>query len=414
MSVLAFGINHTSSPVAVRERLAFNDQNVGNALKLLLDQADIDEAVILSTCNRTEIYTTASQPDHIKNWLTKHHQLNDLDITPYCYHHQGLAAVRHLMRVASGLDSMIVGEPQIFGQIKNAFQIACQHGSVGEHMQQLFPAVFATSKHVRNATNIGRCPVSVAYAVTKLCQETLPNLSHCNALLVGAGTTIELVATYLNDCSINNMLIANRRLERAHAIADPYQGTAIHIGDIPDHLDDIDIIITATASQLPILGKGLFERTATARQRRGQPLFIADLAVPRDVEPEVAQLPNIALYNIDDLRNVINTNMNDRLSAAKQAEAMIEIYAANYMRELRISDASDIIRHYRATMIKQRDCELEKAMNALNSGKSPEAVLKNFARNFVNKTMHHPTVTLRQAASDGHLNLLALAKELFK
>jgi glutamyl-tRNA reductase len=412
MSVLAFGINHASSPVAVRERLAFNEQNVGTALNVLLKQANIEEAVILSTCNRTEIYTTSSEPEQIKSWLTEHHQLGDFDIAPYCYYHQGLAAVRHLMRVASGLDSMIVGEPQIFGQIKNAFQLACEHGSVGEHMQQLFPAVFATSKHVRSSTNIGRCPVSVAYAVTKLCKETLPNLSACNALLVGAGTTIELVATHLNGCSINNMLVANRTLERAHEIADQYNGTAMRIGDIPQHLDDIDIIITATASQLPILGKGLFERTDAARAHR--PLFIADLAVPRDVEPEVGQLSNITLYNIDDLRNVINSNMKDRLSAAEQAESMIELYAASYMRELRIHDASDIIRHYRATMIKQRDCELDKAMSALAAGKNPEAVLKNFARNFVNKTMHHPTVTLRQAAQDGQLNLLALAKELFK
>jgi glutamyl-tRNA reductase len=412
MSVLAFGINHESSPVDVRERLAFNAESLPAALCGFTNANVNHEAVILSTCNRTEIYTTATEPEQIKAWLTQHHGLHDFDISPYCYHHEGLAAVRHLMRVASGLDSMIVGEPQIFGQIKDAFQIASEHGTVGDHLQSLFPAVFATSKHVRSSTNIGRCPVSVAYAVTKLCKDYFETLSQCNVLLIGAGTTIELVATYLNDSSVNHIYVANRTLERAHELADTYNGTAIRIGEIPQHLADIDIIISATASQLPILGKGLFERVENKRNQR--PLFIADLAVPRDVEPEVGVLPHISLFNIDDLRNVINTNMQDRLTAAEQAESMIEMYAASYMRELRINDASDIIRHYRATMIKQRDCELDKAMDALQAGRNPEAVLKNFARNFVNKAMHHPTVTLRQAASDGQLQLLTLAKELFK
>lgn len=412
MSVLAFGVNHHSSPVAIRERIAFSGERLSQALHQLTAQPFINEAVILSTCNRTEIYTTRAEPEQLCHWLSKHHALDNLDITPYCYHHQGLAAVRHLMRVASGLDSMMVGEPQIFGQIKNAFQLACDQGAVGEHLQLLFPAVFATSKHVRSSTNIGRCPVSVAYAVVKLCKETITNLSEANVLLVGAGTTIELVATHLNDCNINQLTIANRTIEKAHELAKHYNGQAIRIGDIPKQLSETDIIITATASQLPILGKGLFERTDA--ERRHRPLFIADLAMPRDVEPEVGQLPNITLYNIDELRDVINTNMNNRLTAAEQAEAMIEMYAASYMRELRINDASDIIRHYRNSMIKQRDSELDKAMAQLKAGKNPEAVLKNFARNFVNKAMHHPTVTLRQAASDGQLNLLTLAKELFK
>lgn len=412
MSVLAFGINHESSPIDIRERLAFNAESLPAALKGLSETIQSDEAVIVSTCNRTEIYTINNQPESIQSWLTQHHQLQDVDITPYCYHHRGLAAVRHLMRVASGLDSMIVGEPQIFGQIKNAFQLACEHGTVGQHLQSLFPAVFATSKHVRSSTNIGRCPVSVAYAVTKLCKDHFETLSQCNVLLIGAGTTIELVATYLSDCSVNHMYVANRTLERAHELADQYDGTAIRIGDIPQHLPNIDIVITATASQLPILGKGLFERTEDSRQQR--PLFIADLAVPRDVEPEVGSLPHISLFNIDDLRNVINTNMQDRITAAEQAEAMIEMYAARYMHELRINEASDIINHYRTSLINHRDHELAKAASALKAGRNPEAVLKNFARNFVNKAMHHPTVTLREAAAEGQLQLLAFAKKLFK
>lgn len=410
MSLLTFGINHKSAPIMIRERLAFsNDAAAAIALKKLRQDLDLSEAVILSTCNRTEIYTIGHEPTLIQQWLSHHQQLDDIDISPYCYHHKGLTAVRHLMRVASGLDSMVVGESQILAQIKNAFKLALDVGTAGSHMQQLFPAIFSTSKHIRSTTNIGRCPVSVAYVIAKLCQERFQSLSTCNVLLVGSGTTIELVATHLNDCSINKMIIANRTLERAHELADEFDATAIRIGEIPNHLGDVDIVITATASQLPILGKGLFERIAS-----GNRIVVIDLAVPRDVEPEVATLPNIELYNIDDLRAVINDNMQNRLSAAEQAESMIEMYAAHYMRQLRIHQAGDIIRHYRALMIQQRDRELDKAMAALKAGKNPQAVLKNYARNFVNKAMHNPTIKLRQAAADGNLKLLALAKELFK
>lgn len=412
MSVLAFGVNHQSAPLAIRERLAFSPSTTPNALQALLNQPGIEEAVILSTCNRTEIYTTAQAADPIHQWLSEHHTLHDIDLNPFVYHHQGLNAVKHIMRVAAGLDSMVMGEPQILGQMKDAYKAACDIGTVGASLQQLFPAVFATSKHIRSETNIGRCPVSVAYTVVKLCREQFENLNQCNVLLVGAGTTIELVATHLNECGIGQLFVANRTPERAHELADPLNASAIRIGDIPAILENVDIVITATASQLPILGKGLFERVMAKRQ--GRRLLVADLAVPRDVEPEVGALSGVSLYNIDDLRAVIADNVKHRASAAEQAEAMIELYAANYMRQLRIHEASDIISHYRSTLIQQRDVELEKALAALESGKCPEAVLKNFARNFVNKAMHQPTLALRQAASEGRLNLLALAKDLFK
>ena len=412
MSLCTFGINHQTAPIEIRERLAFSAEQMPLALKQLISTATIDEAVILSTCNRTEIYTTTNSQHLLKQWLMQQHQLHDIDITPFCYYHQGVHAIRHLMRVASGLDSMIMGEPQILGQIKTAYATACEAGSIGDHLQSLFPAVFATTKHVRSATNIGKCPVSVAYAVVKLCQQVFTDLRHCNVLLVGAGTTIELVATHLDKNDVKHMMIANRHIEHAAELAEQFNATPIRIGDIPQQLDKVDIIISATASQLPILGKGLFERLQ--RHTAARPLFIADLAMPRDVEPEVADLANIHLYNLDDLRNVINHNLKNRLSAAEQAESMIEMYAANYMRQLRIHDAGDIIRQYRNTINQQRDCELAKAMTQLKAGKQPEAVLKNFARNFGNKVMHDPTMKLRDAALNGDLNYLTFAKKLFK
>lgn len=412
MSVLTFGINHHSAPVAIRERLAFNKDSAALALQTLMDQPGVDEAVILSTCNRTEIYTVSQEPEHIKQWLMKHQNLEDSDISPFCYYYQGLTTVRHLMRVASGLDSMIIGEPEIFGQVKDAFQQACAIGSAGTHLRQLFPAVFATSKHVRSNTQIGRCPVSLAYAIVKLCHDYFSTIRECNVLLIGAGTTIELIATHLANSNVNNIVIANRTLERAHVLAQSFNASAIALQDIPTYLNDTDIIISATASPTPLLTHNQLETIMSTREHR--PLFIADLAVPRDIDPNIATLPHTHLYNIDDLRAVINHNLSNRHSAALQAEAMIDLYAANYMRQLRINESSDIINHYRNTLMAQRDAELEKAMAALTAGKNPEAVLKNFARNFSNKIMHQPTIRLRQAASEGQLTLLALAKELFK
>ena len=412
MSVLTFGINHHSAPVAIRERLAFTKDSAAIALQTLMEQPGIDEAVILSTCNRTEIYTVAKEPEHIKQWLMAHHQLTDNDISPFCYYHQGLTTVRHLMRVASGLDSMVIGEPEIFGQVKDAFQQGCEIGSVGTHLRQLFPAVFATSKHVRSSTHIGRCPVSLAYAIVKLCHTLFSTIRECNVLLIGAGTIIELIATHLANSNVNNMIIANRTLDRAHQLAQSFNATAIDLHDMPHYLADSDIIISATASPVPLLEKHQLDAIMQARE--GRPLFIADLAVPRDIDPAIATLPYTHLYNIDDLREVINHNVSNRHSAAIQAEAMIDLYAANYMRQLRINEAGDIIQHYRHTLIEKRDAELDKAMAELNAGKNPEAVLKNFARNFSNKVMHQPTIQLRQAAADGQQNLLALAKELFK
>lgn len=412
MSVLTFGINHHSAPVAIRERLAFNKDSAALALQTLMDQPGVDEAVILSTCNRTEIYTVSQEPEHIKQWLMKHQNLADSDISPFCYYHQGLTTVRHLMRVASGLDSMIIGEPEIFGQVKDAFQQACDIGSAGTHLRQLFPAVFATSKHVRSNTQIGRCPVSLAYAIVKLCHDYFSTIRECNVLLIGAGTTIELIATHLANSNVNSIVIANRTLERAHALAQSFNASAIALQDMPNYLNDTDIIISATASPTPLLTKNQLDMMMPTREHR--PLFLADLAVPRDIDPDIANLPHTHLYNIDDLRGVINHNLSNRHSAALQAEAMIDLYAANYMRQLRINEAGDIIHHYRNTLMTQRDAELEKAIAALAAGKNPEAVLKNFARNFSNKIMHQPTIRLRQAASEGQINLLALAKELFK
>ena len=410
-SILTYGINYKSAPLALREKLSFNAEQTPQALQTLSQIPAVNEAVILSTCNRTEVISTLKDPTIILKWLTQQRKLNEPDITPYCYHYHDADAVRHLMRVACGLDSMVLGENQILKQFKQAYLLAHQAGTVGYQFNKLFPAVFSASKLVRHQTAIGQSAVSVAYATLQLAKRIYSRMQNCKVLLIGAGDTIELVATHLKGSGVTQITVANRTLARANLIAQQVNGYAIRISDIPAYLPQIDIIITATASQLPILGKGLVE--SALKQKKRRPLFIADLAVPRDVEPEVADLEDVYLYNIDDLQMIIETHLKHRSEAAKQAEEMIEMQASHYIQKLRILDASDMICCYRDKISNIRDAELAKARQQLQRGTSPDIVLATLAHNLTNKVMHQPTTKLRQAAYDDRLDLLLLAKELF-
>ena len=408
MPLVTYGINHKTAPLAIRERLAISEGQTPIFLQELLKHNAVNEAVLLSTCNRTEIYSYTDNHGCIQQWL--HAQHSGIDLTPFCYSYQGHDMVRHLMRVSAGLDSMVVGEPQIFGQIKEAYRIAYEHNAVGQHLQNLFPAAFSACKQIRNETAIGKSPVSLTYAVLQLAQRIFTNLNKCRVLLVGTGEIMELMATHLQQHGIQHLIVANRSRERAQTFADQFNANAIRIGDIPLYLEQIDIVITATASQLPILGKGLIERALKTKKRR--PIFMADLAVPRDIEPEVAELEDVYLYNIDDLQGIIQQNLQHRNAAAEQAEAMIEIQVAHYMQQLRIVDASDMIRQYREQIEDLRDQELAKAYALLVQGKQPETVLTTFAHNLINKIMHKPTIKIRQAAYNEEIESLLHTKDL--
>ncbi len=410
MTVVTFGINHKTAPLLVRERLVFSDLDRQKALHDLLRHPAVNEAVLLSTCNRTEIYTNTTNPYVLQEWFCAQHA-KTTDISAFCYWYEKEEAIKHLMRVGCGLDSMILGEPQIFGQLKQAFQLSCDLGYVGEALRPLFPAVFSACKEIRFKTAIGENAISFTYVALQIAKRIFSHLADCQVLLIGAGETIELAATHLRSQGIQKLIIANRSLEKAADLAKTFEATAIKIGDIPQYLSTTHIVITATASQLPILGKGLIERMT--KQRKRQPLLLIDLAMPRDIEPEVAEIDDVYLYNLDDLQQIIARNLKNRSAAAEQAEALIEIQTEHYLRQLRVYEAGDMIHQYRSQLTDFCAIELQKAQKKIAQGVDSQIVLKEFSHILTQQFLHTPTIKLRQAAKEARLDLLLLAKELF-
>lgn len=412
MRLIVCGLNHQTAPLPIREKLAFNNTHVAHALKDLLHNHAVNEAVLLSTCNRTEIYTATENAADVFSWLTHQASLQDLNASSFCYQHENFGMIRHAMRVASGLDSMVLGEPQILGQMKQAYALACETGAVGTQFQQLFPAVFAVSKQVRTETAIGVSPVSIAYAVVQLAKRLFSSISKSRVLLIGAGETIGLMATHLYGQGVRQIIVANRHIERAQQLAEPIGGQAIRMTEIPLHLKDVDMVISATASQLPILGKGAIE--SALRHRKHRPMLLMDLAVPRDIEPEVNQLEDVYLYNLDDIQSMIEKNSQNRETAAKQAEEMVNMQASHYLRHLRVLKAGDLIQRFRERHSQLRDTELNKALAHWQKTNDPQAAMEYLAHNLTNKFIHQPTVKIRQAAYEERLELLLLIKELFE
>ncbi|MGR9088111.1 MAG: glutamyl-tRNA reductase [Gammaproteobacteria bacterium] len=414
MTLLAVGLNYNTAPVAIRERLAYPTEILKPSLKELLEINGITEAAILSTCNRTEFYcTTASaSQDVLVDWVAHSKNIDPSDFTPYLYSHIDSQLIRHMFRVASGLDSMILGEPQILGQMKSAYQAACDAGTLGKHLGKLFQYTFAAAKKVRTDTAIGSSPVSVAFAAVQLAQQIFDKLSEQTALLIGAGETIELTARHLTQIGLARLIIANRTFDKAHTLASQFNGYAIALSELPDHLAEADIVISSTASQLPILGKGRVE--SALKKRRHKPMFMVDLAVPRDIEAEVEQLQDVYLYTVDDLQNTINENMNSRRQAAEQAEEIIETEVGYFLTWLRAQGAQSTIQDYRQQAEQIRNQTLERALNQLKSGAPPEEVLNRLAHSLTNKLIHTPSSQIREAAVNERHDLIAAAREIFK
>lgn len=412
MPLLAYGINYQATPVALREQLAFHAADLSTALQDLTKQPAINEAVILSTCNRTEIYTQVSDYFPLQQWLCEQKCLKDTDLSPCDYAYHEIDAVRHMMRVASGLDSMALGEPQVFGQMKQAYQIAYDAGTTDNLFKQLFPAIFAASKQIRTQTDINTHPVSLAYTTVQLAKQIYPNLSDCKLLLIGAGETITLIATHLQQYHIKQITIANRTLEKARAIAKPLQAHAISIDDIQTCLKEVGMVIAATTSQLPILNKHML---ANARkQKKEHSLYLIDLGMPRNIDPSVSTLNAVRLYNIDDLQKIMLQNLKNRQAAAVEAESLIDSQATGFLRQIRIDNAKGVITGYRKKLASLHDIELEKALTQLKRGIDPEVVIAQFGRGLMNKIMHNPTIKLREAASESQLEKLQLVKTLFE
>ncbi|MGD8909110.1 MAG: glutamyl-tRNA reductase [Chromatiales bacterium] len=414
MTILALGLNHKTAPVDIRERVTFGPDIIAGALRSLKEHPAVQEAVILSTCNRTEAYCCLSEEDHepLADWLGQFHGIDSDRLTPYLYSHFGADAIKHLLRVSCGLDSLVLGEPQILGQVKTAFQIASDAGATGKLLSRLFQHSFAAAKQIRTDTAIGNSPVSVAFAAVSLAKQIFSDLSKQTALLVGAGETVELAARHLSQNGIGRVIVANRTVERAHTLAAQFDGFAIALTELSNHLAEADIVISSTASPLPVLGKGTVE--SALKERRHRPIFMVDIAVPRDIEPEVADLSDIYLYTVDDLDEVIQENMRSRVEAAEQAEEIIEHYVDEYLGWLRSLDAVELIQDFRAYAEGLRDEVIQKAMQQLNKGKSPEEVLQFMGHTLTNKLLHTPSAQLRQAGFNGQIELLEAANTLFQ
>lgn len=413
MTLLAFGINHTTAPLALRERVAFAPQALEQALLDARQGVGVEEIAILSTCNRTEIYASSDTGEQaLVDWLVSHSAVTRADLHDCYYCYCGDEAVRHMMKVAGGLDSLVLGEPQILGQMKSAYAQASDVGTVGSLLHSAFQQVLAVAKRVRSETAIGEQPVSVAYAAVSLAQQIFSDLKEDTALLIGAGETIELVARHLHEQGIRRIIVANRTLDRARRVAAEVGAEAILLGDIPEHLPRADIVISSTASQLPLLGKGAVE--AALKQRKRKPMFMLDIAVPRDIEPQVGELADVYLYTVDDLHTVIDEGRKSRVEAADMAEQIITEGVVQYQRELRALDAVATIKAYRRKAEVLRDQELEKALRSLEAGGDSREVLNQLARNLTNKLLHSPTAMLRDAGASGRAESVQFARELLE
>ena len=413
MSLLVFGVNHNTAPVEVRERITFAEDTVPEALAQLTGKSGVQEAAILSTCNRTEIYCSLGQGEELGpiEWFHEYHGMSRDQLQPFLYLYPDANAVKHVLRVASGLDSMVLGEPQVLGQLKSAYQLALEAGSIGKLLSRLFQHSFRVAKHIRSSTMIGVHPVSVAFAAVRLAQQIFGDLSERTALLIGAGDTIELAARHLRQNGLKRMIIANRTLERSQLLAAECSAYAIALADIPGHLPDADIVISSTASQLPILGKGAIERAIKLRKHR--PMFLVDIAVPRDIEPEAGELEDVYLYTVDDLKDVILDNLHSRKQAAQQAEEIIDTQVMHFMDWLGSLDAVSTIRALRDQAYSIQDEVLLNARQKLQAGADPDKVLQEVTRTLTNKLIHTPSTQLHSAGVEGRDDLLTAAQELF-
>ena len=413
MSFLAFGINHKTASVDIREKVAFDVQRLDDALKALSDVSGVHEAAILSTCNRTEIYCSVDgvSADRLLVWLADYHQTDLQSVIACSFSLYDQDAVTHVMRVASGLDSLVLGEPQILGQLKSAYTSALEAKTIQGPLGRLFEQSFTVAKRVRTETAIGENSVSVAAAAVNLARQLFADFSDNTALLIGAGKTTELVARHLKQSGIKRLIIANRTLSRAQELSKLVGGEAALLGDIPDLLKESDIVIASTASALPILGKGAVERALKSRKHR--PYFMVDIAVPRDIEPQVSELSDVYLYTVDDLKGVIDENVKSRAGAAREAEVMVQEGYEAFMAQLRASGVGNVLRHFRHQAEALQKQEFEKALNALQGGADAEVVLSSLSRNLTNKLIHEPTVQVRRAAELGQNEKAEWLLELF-
>ena len=432
MTLVLVGINQNTANIEMREKVAFPPEVVESALAEIYALPPIREVVIVSTCNRTEIYLDFVESDsavpagdelaqkrqlvdrqeEVVAWLSTFHDLQAGELEQCSYSYAGEDVVRHLMKVSCGLDSMVLGEPQILGQIKSAYAVSKDQEVVAQSLGRAFEEAFSIAKQVRTDTAIGENPVSVAYAAVTLAERIFSDLPSLNVLLIGAGRTIELVVKHLVDKGVSEIVVANRTLDNALEIANRFDAHGVLLSDIPEQLIKADIVVSSTNSQLPLLGKGAVERAL--KQRKHKPMLLVDLAVPRDIEAQVSEIADAYLYSIDDISAVIDDGVKSRADAAKHAEFIIERGVEDYRKALRSLNAVSTLRALRNKADAIREKELERALKMLDKGESAEAVLSSLARSLTQKLVHSPSVQMKKASAAGRDELLELTAELFE
>ena len=412
MSIITVGLNHTTAPLDLRERAVVDDAGMSSALRSLSSFPGVSEAAILSTCNRTDLYCgMGAGQDAPTRWFDEFLGIDRRDLTGHLYVHREDDAVRHVMRVASGLDSMVLGEPQILGQLKQAYGLARREGSLGVVLDKLFQRSFSVAKRVRTDTDIGASPVSVAYAAVTLAHRIFGDLDARTALLVGAGETVELCARHLASSRIGRMVIANRTPEHARRIATALGAYAIALDEVPLHLAEADIVISSTGSREPVISSEQV-RAAVGRRRR-RPMFMADLAVPHDIDRDAGDLPDVYLYSVDDLADVIEEGRQRRVAAAGVAEGIIDQQVAEFMAWMRGRRVSSVIVQVRESAAAAREEVLGKARRRMRGGESPDEVIEYVARTLTNKLLHTPSTGIREAGENDRQDIVEAARLLF-
>lgn len=410
MQLFAFGVNHRTAPLAVREQVVFHAESMAQALRDLVDHRPVKEAAIISTCNRTEVYCNTDAPDLTIDWLAGYHRLKPQQLAPYVYQLPQEQAVKHAFRVASGLDSMVLGEPQILGQFKNAVRTAEAAGTLGLLLNKLFQRTFSVAKTVRSETDIGASTVSMAAAAVQLAERIYPSIAEQSLLFVGAGEMIDLCATHFAAHHPRRMTFANRTPERAQQLADRFLGRTVSLNDLPTQLALYDIVVCCTANPLPIIGKGLVESALRARKHR--PMLMFDLAVPRDVEGEVGKLDDVFLYTVDDLGKIAREGVDVRQGAVSQAEVIIENQVTDFMHWLGNRELVPTIRALRDSAERARRHEMERAQRRLSRGDDPQRVIEELSSALTNKFLHAPTHALNHASDEDREQLAAMLRRI--
>lgn len=413
MKLFVLGVNHETAPVDIREKVAFSPDQIQGALCELKTQGLASEGVILSTCNRTEIYTTLNEetPQALSDWLHHYFELHDGRIDDYLYQHTDLDAIKHIMRVSSGLNSLVLGEPQILGQIKDAYNLAHKSDSIHQTLDSLFQYVFKTAKQIRTDTAIGSSPISVAFSAVSLSKQFFGDLSSQTALLLGAGETTELVARHLKENHIGKLIIANRTLSKAHQLTESLGGYAIALDEISAHLHEADIVIAATSSPEPILTK--HQVAIALKKRRNRPMFMVDIAVPRDIDPSIGDFSDTYLYTVDDLQEIISENKRSRKDAAQAAEEIVELQAESFLMRYRATQqVSPVIQAFRQEAHSAKEQLLQEALQGVENGADIDSVITKLANQLTNKLLHTPTTNLHHAGLQGDQEVIDAAKQI--